>query len=247
MPLRKSEVITVGLAMSAWGEFAFITATTARREGLMDAHTFSAVILAVMMSVVLSPTLLRRHLSRSSKTVRRAPLPSPAHAPHAPRTQPRTPFARPSHTLRNALRTPHPAHPAHPAHAAHPAPRTPHMSQAIARIEHAIEQQQMGARPSSGVLDVRVCYRLQTVFAPTWGLNARLFSSVRSLQMEVLDFRSHHLQDRNLVVNEIFLEDGQLRAPPTLRLSAEKQQALSSPEPRGGCDLTCCRLRPRVL
>ena len=61
-------MITVGLAMSAWGEFAFITATTARREGLMDAHTFSAVILAVMMSVVLSPTLLRLHLSRSSKT-----------------------------------------------------------------------------------------------------------------------------------------------------------------------------------
>ena len=83
----------------------------------------------------------------------------------------------------------------------------------------------MGARPTSGVLDVRVCYRLQTVFAPTWGLNARLLSSVRTLQLEVLDFRSHHLQDRNLVVNEIFLEDGQLRAPPTLRLSAEKQQA----------------------
>ena len=241
MPLRKNEVITVGLAMSAWGEFAFITATTARREGLMDAHTFSAVILAVMMSVVLSPTLLRRHLSRSSKTVRRAPLPSPAHTPHAPRTPPARSRARRSHNLRNALRTPHPA------------PRTPHMPhilrmpQAIARIEHAIEQQQMGARPSSGVLDVRVCYRLQTVFAPTWGLNARLLSSVRSLQMEVLDFRSHHLQDRNLVVNEIFLEDGQLRAPPTLRLSAEKQQALSSPEPRGGCDLTCCRLRARVL
>ena len=126
-------------------------------------------------------------------------------------------------------------------------PHMPRMPQAIARIEHAIEQQQMGARPTSGVLDVRVCYRLQTVFAPTWGLNARLLSSVRSLQMEVLDFRSHHLQDRNLVVNEIFLEDGQLRAPPTLRLSAEKQQALSSPEPRGGCDLTCCRLRARVL
>ena len=126
-------------------------------------------------------------------------------------------------------------------------PHMPRMPQAIARIEHAIEQQQMGARPSSGVLDVRVCYRLQTVFAPTWGLNARLFSSVRSLQMEVLDFRSHHLQDRNLVVNEIFLEDGQLRAPPTLRLSAEKQQATARPNPEeaatsraADCELACC-------
>ena len=103
MPLRKNEVITVGLAMSAWGEFAFITATTARREGLMDAHTFSAVILAVMMSVVLSPTLLRRHLSRSSKTVSRAPLPPP---PHALRTRFRTPSTRPPNPV---LRTPHPA------------------------------------------------------------------------------------------------------------------------------------------
>ena len=217
--------------MAAWGEFAFITATTARREGLMDAHTFSAVILAVMMSVVLSPTLLRRHLSRSSKTVSRAPLPPPP--------------ARPPHALSHTLytpsepRSPHPApHTLQPA----PAPRTPHPApctpQAIARIEHAIEQQQMGARPTSGVLDVLVCYRLQTVFAPAWGLNAKLLSAVRTLQFEVLDFRSHHLQDRHLVVNEIFLEDGQLRAPPTLRLSAEKQQATSGNRRR---------LQPHVL
>ena len=126
VPLRKNEVITVGLAMSAWGEFAFITATTARREGLMDAHTFSAVILAVMMSVVLSPTLLRRHLSRSSKTASCAPLPPPARPPHALRTPP----ARASHTLctpseprtpNPALRTPHSA-PCTP----HSAPCTPH-------------------------------------------------------------------------------------------------------------------------
>ena len=99
-------MITVGLAMSAWGEFAFITATTARREGLMDAHTFSAVILAVMMSVVLSPTLLRRHLSRSSKTVSCAP---PPHALRTPSAHPlhalRTPSARPLHALHSAHST----------------------------------------------------------------------------------------------------------------------------------------------
>ena len=113
----------------------------------------------------------------------------------------------------------------------------------------------MDARPTSGVLDVLVCYRLQTVFAPAWGLNARLLSAVRTLQFEVLDFRSHHLQDRHLVVNEIFLEDGQLRAPPTLRLSVEKQQAASGRGRRlqppvleaailcaRGCDPTCWRL-----
>ena len=112
MPLRKNEVITVGLAMSAWGEFAYITATTARREGLMDEHTFSAVVLAVMMSVVLSPTLLRLHLSRSSKTASCralfcpfAPLPlctpstrlmPSAHPPRTPHPAPRTLLRRPS-------------------------------------------------------------------------------------------------------------------------------------------------------
>ena len=54
--------------------------------------------------------------------------------------------------------------------------------------------------------------RLQTVFAPSWGLNAKLLSAVRGVGLDVLDFRSHHLEDRHLdfsrlVVNEIFLED----------------------------------------
>ena len=117
----------------------------------------------------------------------------------------------------------------------------------------------MSARPTSGVLDVFVCYRLQelrgprthtrthtcmhnahkhacthartctctrthtrmhttyvlrlqTVFAPSWGLNAKLLYAVRGVGLDVLDFRSHHLEDRHLdfsrlVVNEIFLED----------------------------------------
>ena len=146
---------------------------------------------------------------------------------------------------------------AHPPRTPHPAPRHP-TPQAIARVEHAIEQQQMSARPTSGVLDVFVCYRLQelrgprththahacahtrahthacthartctrthtrmhttyvlrlqTVFAPSWGLNAKLLSAVRGVGLDVLDFRSHHLEDRHLdfsrlVVNEIFLED----------------------------------------
>ena len=54
--------------------------------------------------------------------------------------------------------------------------------------------------------------RLQTVFAPSWGLNAKLLSAIRGVGLDVLDFRSHHLEDRHLdfsrlVVNEIFLED----------------------------------------
>lgn len=58
-------------------------------------------------------------------------------------------------------------------------------------------------------------YCLQTVFAPGWGLNAKLLSAVRGFGLEVLDFRSHQIEDRHLdfsrlVVNEIFLEDRRL-------------------------------------
>ena len=67
-PLRQAEFLTVGLAMSAWGEFAFITATTARSAGLMDSGTFSSVILAVVASVVIAPTLLRLSLQRTQRS-----------------------------------------------------------------------------------------------------------------------------------------------------------------------------------
>lgn len=56
------------------------------------------------------------------------------------------------------------------------------------------------------------CYCVQTIFAPGWGLNAKLLSAVRGFGLEVLDFCSHHIEDRHLdfsrlVVNEIFLDD----------------------------------------
>ena len=58
-PLRKSEFFKVGFAMTAWGEFAFITAATAKEAGIIDAELFSSAILAVMLSVVVSPVFLR--------------------------------------------------------------------------------------------------------------------------------------------------------------------------------------------
>jgi len=50
MPLTRSEFFKVGFAMSAWGEFAFITATTARGQAIIDQTTFSSAILAVVVS-----------------------------------------------------------------------------------------------------------------------------------------------------------------------------------------------------
>merc|ERR1719384_2802563 len=54
-PLNAKEFFIVGFSMSAWGEFAFILATTSFAEGSMDKESFSAVLLAVLLSVIVSP------------------------------------------------------------------------------------------------------------------------------------------------------------------------------------------------
>ena len=54
-PLTAKDFFIVGFSMSAWGEFAFILATTSYAEGTMDKESFSAVLLAVLLSVIVSP------------------------------------------------------------------------------------------------------------------------------------------------------------------------------------------------
>jgi hypothetical protein len=54
--------------MSAWGEFAFVVATTARSAGLMDQRAFASVILAVVLSILVSPVLLRLVINRNHRT-----------------------------------------------------------------------------------------------------------------------------------------------------------------------------------
>jgi len=54
-PLNAKEFFIVGFSMSAWGEFAFILATVSYSEGTIDKESFSAVLLAVLLSVIYSP------------------------------------------------------------------------------------------------------------------------------------------------------------------------------------------------
>ena len=68
LPLNWGQFWTVGLAMSAWGEFAFVVATTARSAGLMDQRAFASVILAVVLSILVSPVLLRLVINRNHRT-----------------------------------------------------------------------------------------------------------------------------------------------------------------------------------
>jgi Kef-type K+ transport system membrane component KefB len=57
-PFTKANIYTVGLAMSTWGEFAFIIAVSGKAEGLIDEDQFAAVILAVLLSVIFMPLAL---------------------------------------------------------------------------------------------------------------------------------------------------------------------------------------------
>merc|ERR1719216_566540 len=54
-PLNAKDFFIVGFSMSAWGEFAFILATVSYSEGTIDKESFSAVLLAVLLSVIYSP------------------------------------------------------------------------------------------------------------------------------------------------------------------------------------------------
>mmetsp|Transcript_519 Transcript_519/g.1590 ORF Transcript_519/g.1590 Transcript_519/m.1590 type:complete len:416 (-) Transcript_519:343-1590(-) len=49
---------TIGCAMSAWGEFAFVVANTSLDLGIMKSDTFASVVLAVVASAVISPWAL---------------------------------------------------------------------------------------------------------------------------------------------------------------------------------------------
>ena len=57
VPRKAPQVLTLGLAMASLGEFSFIVGTTARNElKLMGDDTYAAVTLAVLFTIVVSPT-----------------------------------------------------------------------------------------------------------------------------------------------------------------------------------------------
>jgi hypothetical protein len=58
--------------MAAWGEFAFIIATSSLNTGLITQTTFAALLLAVLFSVVVAPMLLRATIKRSKAKLQSA-------------------------------------------------------------------------------------------------------------------------------------------------------------------------------
>lgn len=70
-PLNLDNFLTVGLAMSTWGEFAFIIAVSAKGEGVLSSDVFSSIVFAILLSILISPTLLRLNLVKSAAHSRR--------------------------------------------------------------------------------------------------------------------------------------------------------------------------------
>jgi len=66
-PLTKISFCIIGFAMSAWGEFAFVVANTSLELGIMSQETFASVVLAVLISAIVSPWALSLTLLFSRK------------------------------------------------------------------------------------------------------------------------------------------------------------------------------------
>lgn len=66
-PWRLLDAIKLGSAMSAWGEFAFIIATVSYSDHLLDKKQFSAVVMAVLISVIFGPICLTAALDADNK------------------------------------------------------------------------------------------------------------------------------------------------------------------------------------
>jgi hypothetical protein len=68
VPQKAPQALTLGLAMASLGEFSFIVGSAARNDlHLMTDETYAAVTLAVLFTIVVSPTLLSMVLGWSQR------------------------------------------------------------------------------------------------------------------------------------------------------------------------------------
>ncbi|CAK9074827.1 Putative Na(+)/H(+) antiporter GerT [Durusdinium trenchii] len=64
MPLTFNDFLILGFAWGSWGEFSFILALRAVRGNLLSGESYSALVLAVLISILICPTVLRVVLTR---------------------------------------------------------------------------------------------------------------------------------------------------------------------------------------
>lgn len=66
-PFDQDHILTLGFAWGAWGEFSFILALKALRGNVITQKTYNSVVLAVLISVLTCPMVLRSTLARMAK------------------------------------------------------------------------------------------------------------------------------------------------------------------------------------
>jgi len=71
-PLSLPSFLTIGAAMGARGEFAFLVANTAFGNGTMGEETHAAVMLAIVLSLIAAPAALRAVLAWQARAAERA-------------------------------------------------------------------------------------------------------------------------------------------------------------------------------
>jgi len=58
-PWNFLQAIKISFSMSAWGEFAFLVATTCQSNQILNNTEFSSIIFAILLSIILSPLALK--------------------------------------------------------------------------------------------------------------------------------------------------------------------------------------------
>eukprot|EP00930_Biecheleria_cincta_P070208 TRINITY_DN57857_c0_g1_i1.p1 TRINITY_DN57857_c0_g1~~TRINITY_DN57857_c0_g1_i1.p1 ORF type:complete len:681 (+),score=103.35 TRINITY_DN57857_c0_g1_i1:156-2045(+) len=71
VPLHKDNFMTLGFSWGAWGEFSFILALRAKSVGIINITSYSALVLSVLISILVCPTVVRCALARTAKRAAR--------------------------------------------------------------------------------------------------------------------------------------------------------------------------------
>lgn len=65
VPLNTLNFFVGGLAASVWAEFSLVMASTALHTGIIDEDTYSSIVFAILLSIIISPVILQRILEWS--------------------------------------------------------------------------------------------------------------------------------------------------------------------------------------
>mmetsp|Transcript_53248 Transcript_53248/g.122367 ORF Transcript_53248/g.122367 Transcript_53248/m.122367 type:complete len:637 (-) Transcript_53248:300-2210(-) len=194
VPRTPTEMATVGFAMSAWGEFAFIIATAALDMHMINTQTFASLTLAVLISVLVSPLCLRAVLARAARASR-------ARIRHAVDETDARRAAPPSAAAPQAVAT----------------------TTRAADADAGVDGPSLGSAPvlyrMPKEVVMPVLYRMHALAAVAWGQSVRLLGAMGAQALTVLDFRTR--QEGGKVEYELFLEDTRLSAPPRRDLPEE--------------------------